>query len=726
MIKKIALMALMGASISLSSLEAQNGSKPIKLEDIISGQFYARGAGYGIRSTRDGAHYTQIAPQGDALLRYSFATGKLVDTLFSTSNARNCSFTSFSDYDISSDGNHILLYTETEPIYRRSSKSKVYHYDVRRRYVEPLSEVEGKVMVPTFSPDGRMVAFVRQGNIFIKKFDFNTEVQVTTDGRATEIINGTTDWVYEEELETTKLMSWSEDSQALAYVRTDERAVPQYDMQLFQGKLYPTNYTYKYPKAGETNAKVSAHVYYLDGRHTKVVPIPAEDAYYIPRIEFIGRNGNLAIMTLNRHQNHFRLYYTNYKSLLPKLIYDERSQTYVDSQHLQTLSFTDKGFVLVSERDGYAHLYQYTDQGTLQRQMTKGSWDVMAFYGMDSKGVAYFQAATTSPTQYNIYKLDAKGAMKALMPEGGMNRAIFSEDFQYFIGTHSSLNSPSTTSVYLTSQPAKTLRTLEDNASLKARLAEYRFAPKEFFTLKTKSGHSLNGWMVKPADFDPSKRYPVMMTQYSGPNSQQVLDSYSFHWEYYLASQGIIVVCVDGRGTGARGEAWRKGTYLKLGQQESQDQIEAAQALAEYPYIDGKRIAIWGWSFGGYNTLMSLCHGAGTFKLGIAVAPVTDWKYYDTIYTERFMRTPAENPSGYKAGSVLEAAHQLQGKLLLIHGTADDNVHVQNSYDLTERLVQANIPFDMAIYTDKDHSIRGGRTSIHLYSKMSRYLIDNL
>lgn len=721
------LPLLLGLITGLSplTLVAQHGSRTPELGAIVQGHFAAHGAGYGVRSLPDGEHYTLITPERGAIVRYSFATGEAIDTLFSTSRARDCNFKQFDDYILSEDGRHILLMTETEPIYRRSSRSLVWHYDVRRNRVEPLSSSPGKVMIPTFSPDGRMVAFVREGNIFIKKFDFDTEVQVTRDGRANAIMNGTTDWVYEEEFTTTQLMSWSEDSEFLAFAKTDESAVKQYEMPMYRGQTYPEDYVYKYPKAGMDNSRLSVHVYNVKDRSEQRITLPEGTDYYIPRLEYVGRGRSLAIFTLNRQQNHLRLFYVHSKTLVPKLVFQEQEEAYIDSDNVQSLAFTPTGFAYLSERDGYAHLYLFSDKGVLQRQATRGAYDVTAFYGVDRSGNLYYQSAETSPMERTIYRIDPKGRKQLLGQAGGTNRAVFSKGFTYFIGSHTSLNSPMHTALYRT-QGNQALRTLQDNSVLKQRLSEYRFAEKEFIQVDTKSFGKLNGWMLKPVNFDPNRRYPVVMVQYSGPNSQQVLDRYSFGWEYHLSHEGFIVVCVDGPGTGARGEQWRKQTYLELGVRESQGQIEAAQSLARLPFVDGARMAIWGWSFGGYNTLMSLCHGAGTFKVGIAVAPVTDWRYYDTIYTERYMRTPKENPKGYKISSVLEAASGLQGKLLLIHGSADDNVHVQNSLDLIEQFVRADKQFDLMIYPDRDHSIRGGNTSKHIYTKMVQYLKDHL
>lgn len=695
------------------------------IEEVNSGKFAAQPAGRGMRSMSDGLHYTMMDTQHKAILRYSFATGKLIDTLFSVDRARDCEFQKFDDYRLEPKGHHILLITDQEQIYRRSHKGNAYHYDVRRNRVEPLSETKGKVMIPTFSPDGRMVAFVRDGNIFIKKFEFDTEVQVTNDAERNKVMNGITDWVYEEEFEMTRLLSWSEDSGYLAFVRTDETEVQEYSMPMYGTSQYPTSYTYKYPKAGTPNSRVSLHIYNVVDRSRKEVNFRDGAPYYIPRIEFVGREGQLAVFTLNRQQNHLRLFYVQNKTLLPKLILEDKSKTYVDSHNVTWSRFIPSGFIYPSERDGFRHLYHYSDKGVLLRQVTSGHYDVTNFYGADASGNLYYQAADESPMRRSIYRIDPKGKRTALHPGQGSNQAIFSDSFAYYISTFNNTTTPTVTAVYATGS-LKPLRVLEDNQKLQQRLEEYRVAPKEFITLTGAEGQAMNAWIVKPHDFSPTRRYPVLMIQYSGPDSQQVLDQYGYGWEQVLASHGFIVVCVDGRGTGARGEEWRKCTYLRLGVKESADQIAAAKALGKLPYVDAGRIGIWGWSFGGYNTLMSLCHGDGTFKVGIAVAPVTDWRFYDTIYTERFMRTPQENPDGYKASSVLEVAHNLRGKLLLIHGSADDNVHVQNAMDFAELLVQRDLPFDMALYTDKNHSIYGGKTRDHLFKKMISYLQTNL
>lgn len=708
------------------SVSAQNGSKRIDLKEITDGKFRQTTNVGEMRSLPDGEHYTAMNKDRSMIVKYSYRTGNPVDTLFNARTARECTFDDFDGYDISSTGHHILLWRETEPVYRRSFKAMVYDYDVRRNYVKPLSDSKNKQMIPTYSPDGRMCAYVVDNNIWIRKFDYDTEVQVTKDGELNKVLNGITDWVYEEEFAVTNLMAWSPDSEYLAYVRFDESEVPEYSMQMWGKGLYPEYYNYKYPKAGERNSKATVHSYSVATKDIKALKIPSEGDHYVPRIVFTTHPDQLAVMTLNRQQNIFNMYYANPKSGVFRLILREENKCYVDSEWLTSIRFFPTGFTYVSEQDGYSHIYLYSPTGVMQRQVTKGNWDVTRLIGYDDVAkAAYYESAEESPLRRSVYKIDQKGVKTKLSEQEGTNSADFSANYAYFVNTYSNANTPAKITVNET-KSKKVLRVLEDNAALKEKLANASFSKKEFFKVRTASDYELNAWIVKPVDFDESKKYPVLMVQYSGPNSQQVLDRYGFDWEHYLAANGIIVVSVDGRGTGARGEAFRKCTYLKMGELESRDQVEAAQALGKLPYVDAGRMAIWGWSFGGYNTLMAMSVGNGTFKAGIAVAPPTDWKYYDTVYTERYMRTPQENFAGYAATSPIKLAKDLQGKLLLVHGTADDNVHFQQTMDYAEALVQAGKQFDMQIYKDRNHSIYGGNTRYHLYTRMSNFLFDNL
>lgn len=708
------------------SVSAQNGNKPVDLKQITDGSFRQVTAIGEMRSLPDGEHYTAMNKDRNMIIKYSYRTGNPVDTLFNTSKARECTFTDFDGYEISSTGHRIMVWCDSEPIYRRSSKAIVYDYDVRRNYVKPFTDSKSKQMIPTYSPDGRMCAYVRDNNIWLKKFDFDTEVQVTKDGELNKILNGITDWVYEEEFSVTNLMAWSPDSEYLAYVRFDETEVPEYSMQMYGNGLYPDYYNYKYPKAGQKNSKVTLHSYSVATKDTKELKVPVEADSYIPRIVFTTNPDQLAVMTLNRQQNLFNLYYANPKSGVFRLVLREDNKCYVDSELLNSIQFSPDGFTYISEQDGYSHIYLYSPTGVMQRQVTKGNWDVTQFLGIDpvTKAV-YYQSAEESPLRRAVYKIDAKGVKTKLSAEEGTNSAAFSDNFAYYVNSYSNANTPVKITVNET-KTKKALRTLQDNATLKEKLTGYAYGKKEFFKVHTASDYELNAWIVKPANFDETKKYPVLMVQYSGPNSQQVLDQYGFDWEHYLAANGVIVVSVDGRGTGARGEAFRKCTYLRMGDLESRDQVEAAQALGKLPFVDKNRIAIWGWSFGGYTTLMSMSVGNGTFKAGIAVAPPTDWKYYDSVYTERFMRTPQENFEGYAATSPLRRAKDLKGQLLLIHGTADDNVHFMQTMEYAEALVQAGKQFDMHVYKDRNHSIYGGNTRYHLYTKMSNFLFNNL
>ena len=688
----------------------------------------------------DGEHYTQISPDHKRIVKYSFKTGEEVGTVFDVATARNHTLKSFDDYILSPDESLILIQTETKPIYRRSFTAVYYIYNVKNRTLEPLSE-GGPQQVPLFSPDSHQIAFVRNNNIFLVKLLFgNSESQVTKDGEYNKVLNGIPDWVYEEEFGFNRAFDFSADSRMIAYIRFDESQVPMFSFPEYKGMFpsrdeyasYPGAYTYKYPKAGETNSTVSVHTFDIKSRVTRKMNLEMDADGYIPRIKFTSDPEKLAIMTLNRHQNRFNVYMANPRSALCKTVIRDEAEQYIKEQAYSDIVFYPENIVMMSERDGYNHLYLYSIGGNLIKQITSGKFEVKEFLGWDKKtNVFYYTSNEESPLRSAVYKVDGKGKKTKLSTRVGTNNALFSKNFAYYINTYSSKDTP--TLITLNNNKGKEMATLMDNAELKSKVANLNMPTKEFFTFKTPDGVELNGWMMKPAHFDPNKKYPVIMHQYSGPGSQQVLDRWGIGsfgdggmFEAYMCDKGYIMVCVDGRGTGGRGAAFEKCTYLFLGVKESKDQAAAAHYLSTLPYIDGTRIGIWGWSFGGYNTLMSMSEGSGAFKAGVAIAAPTDWRFYDSVYTERFMRTPKENGEGYDAGSPIKQAAKLQGKLLLIHGTADDNVHFQNCAEYSEALVQANKQFDMQVYTNRNHGISGGNTRNHLMNRVADFFIENL
>ncbi len=695
---------------------------PERLQAIVKGEFdYKRTKA--VRSMADGEHFTVMSDDSTSILRYSYKTGKMVDVLFSTQTARECSFKKFDDYEFSADESKVLLCCDKEPVYRHSYKANYHLYEVKRNLVSPLSK-GGKQQMATFSPNGRIVAFVRDYNIYLVKLDYGTESKVTKDGEADKITYGIPDWVYEEEFSFNRAFEFSSDNNFIAFLRFDETAVPEYSFLNYNG-LYPDIKKLKYPKAGQPNPKVSVQTFNIVSKVIKTMVLKDEEIEYIPRIRFMPAPDQLAVFTLNRQQNKLTIYTSNPGSGLSKILIREESKSYVDIDNLDKISFLPDRIVYVSEKDGYRHLYNYSPTGVLRKQITKGDWEVTDYLGYNAAtNTYYYESNEGSPLRTAVYAIDGNGRKIRLTMGEGNNNAGFSDNFRYFVNCYSNAKTPPVTSICDAS--GKTLSVLENNSALKAKLSSTNFQPKEFFSFNTGKSVSLNGWMIKPANFDAQKHYPVVMVQYSGPRSQQVKDEWSYDWAQHLAQSGYLVVCVDGRGTGGRGEAFCKQTYQRLGLMEAEDQIEAAKYLSAQSYVDKNRIAIWGWSYGGYNTLMAMSLGNGIFKAGIAIAPVTNWKFYDSVYTERYMRTPGENNDGYELSSPSHYASQLQGDLLLVHGTADDNVHYQNSAEYAEELVQAGKQFEMQVYTNKAHSLNGGNTRQHLYERFMRFLEKNL
>lgn len=714
---------------------AQEGK--IKLQDVTNGVYWPKQID-GVNPMNDGESYTQLSPDHKRIVRHSFKTGKEIATVFDVETARGSKKLPYIDgYIMSPDEHRILIQTETKGIYRRSYTAVYYIYDVRNNTLEPLSE-GGPQQVPLFSPDGNVIAFARGNNLFLVKLLFgNAEVQVTKDGKFNEVINGLPDWVNEEEFTTNRSFDFSADSKVLAWVRYDESQVPIYSTQEFKGlyparsefDAYPGTYDYKYPVAGQKNSEVKVMTFDIKNRVTRTLDVPLDKDGYIPRIKFTSDPTKLAVITLNRHQSQMDVYMANPLSKVCKLVLREKNEKYVRETAYTQMKFYDGHFSLLSERSGFQHLYWYNLGGQLEAQITKGNFEVTDFYGYDARTGSFYYASTQeSPLRRAVYKADKQGRVKKLSSSVGTNSAKFSKTMKYYMNVYSSAQQPPVTS--LCDNNGKTITTLIDNADLKAKVEKVA-GKKEFFQFTTSEGVQLNGWMVKPRDFDASKKYPVVMYQYSGPGSQEVTDSWNLGFygagifESYLTEQGFICACVDGRGTGARGADFEKCTYLQLGLRESQDQVETAIYLGSLPYVDKANIGIWGWSFGGFNTLMSMSEGRPVFKAGVAVAAPSNWKYYDTVYTERYMRTPNENAAGY-AINPMERAANLSGSLLLIHGTADDNVHFRNVAEMSEALVQANKQFEMQIYTNRNHSIYGGNTRYHLLTRMCDFFKRNL
>lgn len=721
---------IIGFSILLvNNLSAQK--KEITLEDIWRTGTFRSNSVLGLVSMNDGIHYTTI--KKDTIFRFSYEKATVPEVIVSKSQLLiNGSTINIDDYQFSSDENKMLIASETEQIYRHSTRENYYVYDRTTKTLNPVTKGE-KQMHATFSPDGSKVGFVRGNNIFIKDLASGKETQVTTDGNQNNIINGATDWVHEEEFAFSVAYFWSPDSKKIAYYKFDESKVKEFSFDEFNNKLYPTQYRFKYPKAGEDNSIVTIHVYDLASASAKLMDIGKETDQYIPRVKWTMDANTLSIVRMNRHQNKLDIMFANATTGETKTIYSETTDTYIDIHEGEGdyVYFTEdkKSFIIMNESDGFNHLYLYDMNGKLVNQITKGNWDVVNFKGIDEKTkTIFYTASETTATERDIYSIQMNGSgKKKISIEKGTHNPEFSNGMKNYINTFSSANSPSSIAIY--NAKGKQIRILENNEALTKKMQEFNLSKKELFMFKTTEGIELNAWMVKPPNFDPSKKYPVFLTFYGGPGRNMVNNSFDgagYFWHQMLAQKGYIVMCVDNRGTGYRGVAFKKCTYKQLGKLEVADQIETAKYLGTLPYVDKTRIGTFGWSFGGYLSSLCITKGADYFKMAIAVAPVTNWRYYDNIYTERFMSLPQENASGYDDNSPINYVNKLKGKYLLIHGSGDDNVHYQNSMEMVTALVNANKQFDLFIYPDKNHGISGGNTRLHLYTKMTNFILDNL
>lgn len=710
----------------------------LTLPDITSGKFAAKTVN-GINPIEGTDTYARISQDGERVVCCSFKTGKELSVLFDVKNTMGCKIDGFDDYVLSPDGKRMLIQTKTERIYRRSFKADYYIYNIESRRLDRLSDGD-KQQIPTWSPDGQQVAFVRGGNIFLVKLLYdNAEIQVTKDGKFNEVINGLPDWVNEEEFGFNSALTFNADGTMICWIRYDESKVKTYSLEMYKGMkpakeeyaAYPGFYSYKYPKAGEDNSTVSAWSYDIKSHKINRLQVPLDADGYMPRIKPTNDPMRIVVYTMNRHQDDLCLYAVNPRSTVAQLIIKEHVDKYVREEAMEGVKFVGDKILLPSDRSGYTKLYIYNMNGQLQRTIGDGNYDITSVYGYDPKtGDVYYQAAALGATDRQVYVTHKNGKTVRLTDREGWNTAFFSGDFQYFVNTWSDYNTPY---VFTTrTREGKLINTIEDNKAVKQLVSDYGFCKREPFSFTTSEGVVLNGWMVKPKDFDANKKYPVIMHQYSGPGSQQVTNSWSAGsmgqggaFDSYLAQEGFIVVSVDGRGTGGRGSEFEKCTYLNLGNLESKDQVETALYVGSLPYVDKDRIGIWGWSYGGFNTLMSMSEGRGVFRAGVAIAPPTNWKYYDSVYTERYMRTPKENPDGY-ATNPIERAPKLHGALLICHGTADDNVHPQNTYEYSEALVQADKDFRELFYTNRNHSIFGGNTRNHLLRQVAQFFKTEL
>ncbi|WP_041579544.1 S9 family peptidase [Zunongwangia profunda] len=719
--KILVLLMMMAASVATSQ------KKNITLEEIWSGKFSQQHL-QSLQSLNNGVEYVVLDHDPDSgnssVDVYSYKTGKKTRTLVDTKNLEGLK--SFQNFSLSQDESKMLLATDPQPIYRRSSKSIFYIFDINSKKLTKLSDK--KIQEPTFSPDNSKIAYVFNNNIYVYDVVENSEKQITKDGKINSIINGVTDWVYEEELGFVKAFEWNNKGDRIAFLRFDESKVPEFSMDIFGSDLYPDQQVFKYPKAGEANSDVSLHMYDVATEATQEIDLGDYSDFYIPRIKWTNKDYILSAQVLNRHQDQLDLIFVNAEDHSTKVVLTEKDEAYVDVTDNLTF-LEDNSFIWTSERDGYNHIYLYAENGKLKNQVTKGNWEVTNYYGYDKESNRlFYQSTENGSVNRDVYSIKTNGkGKKRLTEKTGTNNADFSTDFTYFINAFTNVETPMEYTLHL-AKNGKLVREIKNNDELLEVEKPYHFSPKELSTLPV-NGNELNMWIIKPSDFDESKKYPLLMFQYSGPGSQSVSNSYfntNDYWYQLLANQGYIIACVDGRGTGFKGAEFKKVTQNELGKYELEDQIAAAKKLGELDYIDADRIGIWGWSFGGFMASNAILKGNDIFTMAIAVAPVTSWRFYDTIYTERFMTTPQENASGYDENSPINHVDKLKGDFLIVHGGGDDNVHLQNTMRMVEALIQANKQFDWAIYPDKNHGIFGGNTRLHLYTKMTNFIKEHL
>jgi dipeptidyl-peptidase 4 len=718
----ITLLFIVASSLSV------NAQQKITLEEIWGGAFRTKGMDE-LNAMKNTNQYTVLnfdrATKSYQIDLYDFATLEKVSTLFDTKNHKE--IMAVDSYSFDQNEKKLLIASNSNQIFRHSFTADFFVYDIASKQVSKFTS--NQIQEPTFSADGTKICYAFENNLYVHDIISSATIQITQDGKKNHIINGITDWVYEEEFAFVKAYDWNVTGTKVAYIKFDETEVPEFSMDMYNEGLYPTQTVFKYPKAGEKNAIVSLHIFDLKSGTTKKINLGDYKDFYIPRIKWTNDAATLSVQVMNRHQNNLDLHFVDANAGTSKIVLNEKDAAYVDVTDNLTF-LKDNSFIWTSEKDGFNHIYHYDKSGKLKKQITKGNWEVTNYYGFDEKsGMVYYQSVENGSINRDVYAIKVDGKSKTrLSSKTGTNSATFSPNFQFFINTYSSATSAPMYTLN-DSKAGAVVKTIVSNEAVETKLAKYDVTPKEFFVLTTEKGQQLNAWMIKPKNFDVTKKYPVFMFQYSGPGSQQVANQWNGindFWFMMLAQQGYIVACVDGRGTGFKGAAFKKCTQKELGKYEVEDQIDAAKVIGKYNYVDASRIGIFGWSYGGFMSSNCLFQGADVFKMAIAVAPVTSWRYYDSIYTERYMQTPQENASGYDNNSPINHVSKLKGNFLLVHGTADDNVHVQNTMKMVEALVQANKQFDWAIYPDKNHGIYGGKTRLQLYTKMTNFIKEKL
>jgi len=727
---------LLSFAFIISGWAQVDGGKPIEekkeitLKQIFEEyQFYPRSV-RGIESMKDGEHFCKMTREG--VEEYSYKSGEKTKMIIENDKLliHDSVQLKYDSYEFGPNEELILLTTETEAIYRHSRKSNYYIYSLSDQSLTPLSP-NGKQRLASFSPDGTKIAFVRENNLFIVELDGMKETQITEDGAFEHIINGTTDWVYEEEFSFTRAFFWSPDGDYIAYYKFDESSVKEFWL-TYYGDLYPEHEKYKYPKAGEDNSIVSIHTYQLSTGKTQTMNIGKETDIYIPRIKWTFESDQLVIFWMNRLQNNLKFLSANPTTGETKEIYNETNKYYIeitDNLHfLADKKGKNDGFILTSEKDGFNHIYQYDMEGNEVKQLTSGNWDVeeILAYNSDEK-IVYYKAAKSAPYNREVLGVNLKGKEFEIETKEGWNSVQFSNNFKYYTCSWSDANTPPVYS--LKTIKGEVIDVMQDNQKLAEKIKEYSFQDKTFFNITTSEGVELSSWQILPPNFDERKQYPVLFTIYGGPGSQTVQNRWGYRdpWYQYFAQHGIIVVSVDNRGTGFKGEEFRKVTYQQLGKYETIDQIEAAKYFESLPYVEKDKIGIFGWSYGGFMSTLCMTKGADHFNTGVAVAPVTNWRYYDNIYTERYMRKPQDNPTGYDDNSPINHVEKLKGNFMLIHGMADDNVHPHNSYDLITALVAADKEFELMLYPNSNHGIYTGKnTTFHLYKKMTKFYLEHL